>query len=72
MGLFLSLVEPTKPMIAEAAAGIYDTGYGKFPKLQIVTIAELFAGKRPQIPFGHTEGFKKAAKEKDAQQGKLL
>ena len=73
MGIFLSLVEPTKPMIAEAAsAGIYDTGFGKFPKLQIVTIAGLFAGKRPQIPFGHSEGFKKAAKEKDAGQGTLL
>ena len=73
MGIFLSLVEPTKPMIAEAAsAGIYDTGFGKFPKLQIVTIAGLFAGKRPQIPFGHSEGFKKAAKEMDAGQGTLL
>ncbi len=73
MGIFLSLVEPTKPMIAEAAsAGIYDTGFGRFPKLQIVTIADLFAGKRPQIPFGHSEGFKKAAKEKDGKQEKLL
>ena len=73
MGIFLSLAEPTKPMIAEAAsAGIYDTGFGKFPKLQIVTVADLFAGKRPQIPFGHSEGFKKAAKEKDAGQGTLL
>ena len=73
MGLFLCLVEPTKPMIAEAAsAGIYDTGYGKFPRLQIITIADLFAGKRPQIPFGHTEGFRKAAKESDGSQGKLL
>jgi len=73
MGIFLSLMEPTKPMIAEAAAaGLYDTGYGSFPRLQIVTIADLFAGKRPQIPFGHSEGFKKAAKEKDEKQGKLL
>ncbi len=73
MGIFLSLVEPTKPMIAEAAAaGLYETAHGKFPKLQIITVAELFAGKRPQIPFGHSEGFKKAAKEDTTKQGKLI
>ena len=73
IGIFLSLAEPTKPMIAEAAsAGIYETGHGKFPKLQIITVAELFAGKRPQIPFGHSEGFKKAGREKSGKQEKLL
>jgi site-specific DNA-methyltransferase (adenine-specific) len=74
MGIFLSLVEPTKPMVAEAAsAGLYDPGLGrKFPRLQIVTIAELFAGKRPEIPFGYSEGFKKAAKENTEKQEKLL
>ena len=73
MAIFLSLAEPTKPMTAEAAsAGFYETGYGKFPRLQIVTITDLFEGKRPQIPFGHAEGFKKAAREKDGTQAKLL
>ena len=73
MGIFLSLVEPTKPMIAEAAAaGLYETAHGKFPKLQIITVAELFAGKRPQIPFGFSEGLKKAAKEDTTKQGKLI
>ncbi len=73
MGIFLSLVDPTKPMIAEAAAaGLYETAHGKFPKLQIITVAELFAGKRPQIPFGFSEGFKKAAKEDTTKQGKLI
>jgi DNA modification methylase len=73
MGIFLSLVEPTKPMIAEAAsAGLYETAHGKFSKLQIITVAELFAGKRPQIPFGYSEGFKKAAKENPTTQGKLI
>ena len=60
-------------MIAEAAsAGLYDTGYGKFPRLQILTIAELFAGRKPQIPFGHSEGFRKAAKEASEAQAQLL
>jgi len=73
LGVFISLVEPTKPMIAEAAsAGFYDTGFGKFPRLQILTVQDLFDGKRPQIPFGHSEGYKKAAKEKGGKQEKLL
>jgi site-specific DNA-methyltransferase (adenine-specific) len=67
------LLPPTQPMIAEAAsAGLYDTGYGKFPKLQIVTIAELFAGKKPQIPFGHSSGFRKAAREASEARSQLL
>ncbi len=73
IGIFLSLIEPTKPMIAEAAsAGFYDTGFGKFPKLQILTVQDLFEGKRPQIPFGHAEGYKKAAREAEGKQGELL
>jgi hypothetical protein len=73
IGIMLSLAEPTKPMIAEAAsAGFLDTGYGKFPRVQILTIQQLFEGKRPQIPFGHAEGFKKAARETLAKQQDLL
>ena len=81
IGIFISLVEPTKPMIAEAAAaGIYE-GTGeqvfsrkieKFPRIQILTVDDLFAGKRPQIPFSHSEGYKKAAKETKTNQGKLI
>ena len=73
MGIFLCLGKPTQPMIAEAAAaGRYETDYGNFPRLQIVTVHDLFEGRRPQIPFGHSEGFKKAVKEKSVTQGKLL
>ena len=73
MGIFLSLMEPTKPMVAEAAAaGLYETEYGRFPRLQILTVENLFAGKRPQIPFGHSEGYKRAAKETKTNQGKLI
>jgi Restriction endonuclease len=36
IGIFITLAEPTKPMIVEAVkAGFYETPYGKFPKLQI-------------------------------------
>ena len=73
IGLFISLVPPTKPMIAEAAsAGFYDTGFGKFARLQILTVQDLFDGKKPHIPFGHSEGFKKAPREARENQDNLL
>ena len=47
-----------------AAAGFYETGGNKFPKIQILTIEDLFDGRNVQIPFGFAEGFRKPAKEK--------
>ena len=73
LGLFLTLNDPTREMVKEAAsAGIYETGGQKMPRLQILTAAQILEGKRPQTPFGHTEGFKKAAKEDAAKQDRLL
>ncbi len=74
LGLFLSLNPPTREMEREAAsAGIYETGGQKVPRLQILTAAQILDGRRPQLPFGHSEGFKKAAPEKlMGNQGKLL
>ncbi len=46
MGLFVTLADPTAPMKTEAdSAGVLDTPFGKFPRLQIVTIEDLFVGK---------------------------
>lgn len=73
IGIFLCLGEPTREMVKEASAhGFYETGGKKFPRIQMLTAEELFAGKRPQVPFGFTEGFKAAPREKDSKQGKLL
>lgn len=64
MGVFITLADSTGPMRTEAVkAGFYETPYGKFPKLQIMTIAELFEGKRPAMPWADPDAFKKAAKE---------
>jgi site-specific DNA-methyltransferase (adenine-specific) len=77
MGLFLTLAEPTKPMISEAAsAGHYThelTGQS-FQKIQIMTVKELFAGKKPQIPWVDPSMFRQAAKEDTSvtRQGKLI
>jgi site-specific DNA-methyltransferase (adenine-specific) len=52
MGLFLTLSPPTDPMRVEAtAAGFYETLWGKHPRIQILTIAELLDGKRPDMPL---------------------
>jgi site-specific DNA-methyltransferase (adenine-specific) len=69
MGIFITLVEPTKPMLTEAVKeGFYETAYGRFPRLQIVTVADLLEGKKPAIPLidRTASGFKTAAKERDA------
>jgi DNA modification methylase len=72
IGVFITLAEPTKPMLTEAIkAGYYETEYGKYPKLQILTIEELFAGKQPHIPLIDSSAFKKAATESRAIQSKL-
>lgn len=72
MGLFICLNEPTRDMNTEAAAfGFVQTAHGHLPKLQIVSIAEWFRGKRPHLPsLGHIsrEFFEpeKRAKQKKA------
>lgn len=64
IGVFITLVEPTKPMITEAIkAGYYETEYGRYPKLQILTVGELFGGKKPDIPLVDSSSFKKAEEE---------
>ncbi len=74
MDLFVTLAEPTAPMKKEAAsAGVLDTPFGKFARLQIVTIEDLFAGKKPAIPPEDPAAFKKVAREEDkTRQRKLI
>jgi site-specific DNA-methyltransferase (adenine-specific) len=73
MGVFITLAEPTGPMKKEAiAAGFYKTEYGEYPKIQIVTIEQLFAGHKPDMPWIDSTVFKKAKREMKGEQGKLL
>ncbi|HET7041197.1 MAG TPA: hypothetical protein VFI13_04235, partial [Gemmatimonadales bacterium] len=65
MGALLSFEAPTKPMREEAAsAGFFDTPWGKFPRIQLLTIEELLAGKQLQYPAikGSNLTFKAAPK----------
>jgi site-specific DNA-methyltransferase (adenine-specific) len=64
IGVFLTLEKPSKDMTTEAVGcGFYHSpGWNKdFPKLQILTVEELLAGKQVQLPPSlHT--FKQAEK----------
>ncbi len=56
-----------------ASAGVLDTPFGKFARLQILTIEDLFAGKIPAMPPEDRAAFKRAAREEDeTRQGKLI
>jgi site-specific DNA-methyltransferase (adenine-specific) len=75
IGVFISAAMPTRPMEAEAAAvGVIEsevTGR-KHARLQILTLAELFQGKKPDIPWVDASVLKSAKPEDRAQQGKLI
>jgi site-specific DNA-methyltransferase (adenine-specific) len=72
IGVFITLADSTVPMRTEAVkAGFYETLYGKYPKIQILTIRELFEGKQPNIPLVDSAAFKKAPKEARGDQDAL-
>jgi site-specific DNA-methyltransferase (adenine-specific) len=75
-GVFITAHNPTRAMERDAAAvGLWEnpiTGR-KYPRLQILTLAEIFQGKRPNIPLVDLASAGKQAKREDtSQQGKLL
>lgn len=73
MGVFITLAPPTGPMKKEAIkASFYETEYGKFAKIQILTIEELLAGKKIEMPWLDPTAFKKATKEDPSVQHKLI
>ena len=79
IGVYISLEEATRPMRAEAAqAGFYhsDTWNKDYPKVQILTIAELLDGKQIDMPPIQqvNQTFRRAKREKgkDAEQLGLL
>ncbi len=55
-----------------ASAGVLDTPFGKFARFQILTIEDLFAGKKPAMPPEDPAAFKRAAREDTTRQRKLI
>lgn len=75
IGVLIMNALPTREMERRAAAvGVYRDGVDdSFPRLQIITLAELFQGKRPRIPNVDRGAFKRARREATgAMQGSLL
>jgi len=75
IGALITLREPTKPMLTEAAAtGFYESKDfpGRYPRLQVLTIAELLAGKRLEYPAHRVETFAKAERKTKSQQEGLF
>jgi site-specific DNA-methyltransferase (adenine-specific) len=70
IGVLISMEPPTKPMLKEAAeAGLYQPPgtSDKFPRLQILHIAELLEGKKIDYPrYSSDATFKKAPKSRKA------
>ncbi|MGB6483057.1 MAG: restriction endonuclease [Candidatus Acidiferrales bacterium] len=79
IGVLLTLEDATKPMRTEAAAaGIYKSPWGKrdsenlhYPRLQILTIAELLEGKGIDYPHMTNVTFKRAPRAEAPQPEQL-
>jgi len=68
IGVLITMQEPTRPMLNEAAeAGFYDSRWGKHPRIQIRTVEELLSGKGIDVPPIHQldKTFKRAPRFKD-------
>jgi site-specific DNA-methyltransferase (adenine-specific) len=82
IGALITLKPPTRAMKEEAAAaGVYESEYfpqASFPRLQIITIAEAFAGKQLEYPrWVPNKTIKNAARQRkgpapEDKQGNLL
>jgi hypothetical protein len=70
IGVLISMEQPTKPMMKEAAeAGFYKGTYftDKFPRIQILSIEALLEGKKIEYPRAAVNAtFKKAPKARKA------
>ena len=74
-GVFICAGLPTKPMEREAASvGQWQNEYTgrSHSRLQILTLAELFQGKRPDIPWVDASVMKSAKREDMSKQRNLL
>ncbi len=74
IGVFICAALPTRPMETEAAAvGRFTDEWGRtYPRLQIITLAELFQGKKPDIPFVDPASVKRAKREEMGKQERLI
>lgn len=78
MGILVTLVEPTKSMLQDAAgAGFVErSAHGRLPRVQVVTVADLLDGRFPKMPPLpqpiSVAGKRKTSKTRDKDQLELL
>ncbi|MBI3666241.1 MAG: restriction endonuclease [Acidobacteria bacterium] len=75
IGALITLEDPTGPMTREAAAaGFYEPPElpGRYPRVQIRTVAELLEGKKLEYPQFYVDTFKRAERKTKHQQPSLL
>jgi site-specific DNA-methyltransferase (adenine-specific) len=75
IGVLITLREPTKPMLTEAAAaGFYEPKDlpGRYPRLQILTIRDLLEGKKLGYPAHRAETFAQAERKTKTEQEELF
>ena len=66
LGVFLTAAEPTKPMLQTVSSSGYVKVPGfEFPKVQILTLKEYFAGKRPKLPTENTHSKPHSIRERN-------
>lgn len=66
VGVLITLRDPTGPMKSEAAkAGTFDCAWGKFPKVQVVTVKELLEGQNLKLPPQESGGGLKQVQKED-------
>ncbi len=69
IGILITLQPPTRDMLKEAvSAGFYKSQWGNFPRLQILTVEDLLAGRAAALyPRLNAATFKRAARQRRAQ-----
>jgi hypothetical protein len=69
IGVFITLQPPTRDMTKEAvSAGFYNSHWGTFPRLQILTVEDLLAGRATaQYPRQTAATFKRAERRRRQQ-----
>ncbi len=75
MGVFITMREPTKAMVEAAQhSGIFTWPINgqKYPRVQIITVKELLAGKRPQMPATLLPYFQAPRRYEEADQSALF
>jgi DNA modification methylase len=75
IGIFITKTRPTAAMEKEAAAvGRFEDGFGRsFARLQILTLEDLFQGRKPAIPLVDPSlAFRRSGREESARQASLI